>query len=207
MMRRFLVAVLLLPLIAAGCGKGPAEAALKASDEAIAKVRPEAEKFVPEQFKALTDAAASAKGSFDKGDYAAALATAKDLPAKANDVLTAAAARREEVLALWKGVEATVAPQMAQIVATVANLESLKRLPAGLDAERFAAVKAARTDVVADWTKATELFTTGDVTKAVALAGQVKPKAEAVLALLAPLLPASTAAQAAAAPAAAPVKK
>jgi hypothetical protein len=40
-MRKFLVvALMVLPLLAAGCSKGPAEAALKAADEAIAKVAP-----------------------------------------------------------------------------------------------------------------------------------------------------------------------
>ena len=37
---------------------GACGSALKAADEAIAKVAPDAEKFVPEQFKSLTDAAA-----------------------------------------------------------------------------------------------------------------------------------------------------
>lgn len=73
-MRKFLVvALMVLPLVAAGCSKGPAEAALKAADEAIAKVKPEAEKFVPAEFTTLTDAVAAAKAKFDAGDYAAAL--------------------------------------------------------------------------------------------------------------------------------------
>ena len=98
-MRKFLVCCLMiLPLVVVGCSKGPAEAALKAADEAIAKAKPEAEKFVPEQFKALTDAAAAAKANFDKGDYAAVLTAAKDLPAKAAEVMTAATAKKEKIL-------------------------------------------------------------------------------------------------------------
>ena len=101
-MRKLLVCgLMVLPLVVVGCSKGPAEAALKAADEAIAKVAPDAEKFVPDQFKTLTDAAAAAKASFDKGDYAAALAAAKDLPAKATEVMTAATAKKDELMGQW----------------------------------------------------------------------------------------------------------
>ena len=101
-MRKLLIlGLMVLPLLAAGCSKGPAEAALKAADEAIAKVAPDAQKFVPEQFATLTAAAAEAKASFDKGDYAAALAAAKDLPTKATEVMTAATAKKDELTGQW----------------------------------------------------------------------------------------------------------
>ncbi|MCK7533851.1 MAG: hypothetical protein MZV63_23900 [Marinilabiliales bacterium] len=67
-MRKLLVVgLLVLPLLVTGCSKGPAEAALKAADEAIAKVAPDAEKFVPDQFKTLTDAAADGEGQLRQG--------------------------------------------------------------------------------------------------------------------------------------------
>ena len=61
-MRKLLVVgLMVLPLLVAGCSKGPAEAALKAADEAIANVAPDAQKFVPDQFATLTAAAAEAR--------------------------------------------------------------------------------------------------------------------------------------------------
>ena len=86
-MRKLLVVgLLVLPLLVTGCSKGPAEAALKAADEAIANVAPDAQKFVPDQIRHADCRCGRAKASFDKGDYAAALAAAKDLPAKATEV-------------------------------------------------------------------------------------------------------------------------
>jgi len=47
-MRRLMVlGFMVLPLLFVGCSKGPAETALKAADEAVAKAAPLAEKFVP----------------------------------------------------------------------------------------------------------------------------------------------------------------
>lgn len=178
-MRKVLVACLLiLPLLVVGCSKGPAEAALKAADEAIAKAKPEAEKFVPDQFKSLTDAAAAAKADFDKGDYAAALAAAKDLPAKATEVMTAATAKRDELMALWKGMAETLPAQVASLTEKVNGLAAMKKLPLGLDNAKLEEIKTRLTDMSGTWTKASEAFNSGDLKGALELAGNVKTNAD-----------------------------
>jgi hypothetical protein len=163
-MRRLLVlGLMVLPLLAAGCSKGPAEAALKAADEAIAKVAPDAEKFVPEQYKTLTDAAAAAKASFDKGDYAAALAVAKDLPAKATEVATAAAAKKEELLGQWNILAKDMPILLADWQKKLDDLLASKKLPKTATPERIEEVKAKMAEVNATWAKATEAFNAGDI--------------------------------------------
>ena len=87
--------VTLAALVAVACGKGPAQAALTAADTAVAGARPEGEKYVPEQFKALADAAAGAKTKFDAGDYKGALDAAQGIPAQASAVVQAAGARKQ----------------------------------------------------------------------------------------------------------------
>jgi hypothetical protein len=69
-------------LIALGCSKakGQAEAALKAAEKAISEVKPEAEKFVPDQIKAVEAALNGAKEKFGKKDYSAALSDAQAIP-------------------------------------------------------------------------------------------------------------------------------
>jgi hypothetical protein len=174
-MRKVLVlGLMVLPLLAAGCSKGPAEAALKAADEAIAKVAPEAEKYVPEQYATLTAAAATAKESFDKGDYAAALAAAKDLPAKATEVMTAATAKKDELMGEWN----TMAKDMPILIADwqkkFDELLASKKLPKTATPERIEEAKAKMAELTTTWTKATEAFNAGDLKAALESGGAVK---------------------------------
>ena len=184
-MRKFLVvALMILPLVAVGCSKGPAEAALKAADEAIANVQPEAEKFVPAEFKSLADGAAEAKAKFDAGDYSAALAGAKDLPAKAAEVAKAAAAKKDELTAQWNELQGSVPAMVQGLADKVGALAALKRLPKGFDAAQLETAKASLADVTATWTAATEAFAGADLAGAIAKAGDTKAKAEALAASL-----------------------
>ncbi len=180
-MRKLLVlGLMVMPLLVVGCSKGPAEAALKAADEAIAKATPLAAKFVPDQLKTLTDAAAAAKASFDKGDYAAALAAAKDLPAKADEVLAAATARKDELTGLWKGLADALPAQVAGLTEKITAIGALKKLPKGIDAKGLDAAKTELADITGLWTKATEAFGAGELQTALQSGNDVKAKAEAL---------------------------
>jgi len=141
-------------------------------------VAPEAEKFVPDQFKTLTDAAAAAKASFDKGDYAAALAAAKDLPAKATEVMAAATAKKDELTALWNEMAKTLAAKKMDLTDKIEALAAMKKRPMGLDAAKLDEIKARMADMGALWTKATEAFNAGDLKGALEMAGNVKTNAE-----------------------------
>jgi hypothetical protein len=174
-MRKLLVlGLMVLPLLVVGCSKGPAEAALKAADEAIAKVAPEAQKFVPDQFKALTDAAAAARASFDKGDYAATLAAAKDLPAKATEVMAAATAKKDEMMGTWNTLSKDMPILVADWQKKVDELATRKKLPVGVDKAKIEEVKARLGGLNEVWAKATAAFNGGDLKGAIELGGNVK---------------------------------
>jgi hypothetical protein len=174
-MRRFLIlALMVLPVLAAGCSRGPAEAALKAADEAIAKVAPEAEKYVPEQLKTLTDAAAAAKASFDKGDYAAALAAAKDLPTKATEIMTAATAKKEELMGQWNALAKDLPILVADWQKKFDELVASKKLPKTATPERIEELKGKLAEVNATWTKATDAYNAGDLKGALENGAAVK---------------------------------
>lgn len=174
-MRKFLIlGLMVLPLLAAGCGKGPAEAALKAADEAIAKVAPEAEQYVPEQYRTLTDAAAAAKASFDNGDYAAALAAAKDLPAKAAEVMTAATATKEALMGQWNALAKDMPVLVADWQKKFDELVASKRLPKTATKERIEELQGKLAEVNATWTKATDAFNSGDIKGALENGAAVK---------------------------------
>jgi len=188
-MRKLLVlGLMVLPLLVVGCSKGPAETALKAADEAVAKVAPLAEKFVPEQFKSLTDAAAAAKASFDKGEYAAALAAAKDLPAKADEILAAATAKKDELTGVWNGLAEALPAQVTGVTEKITAIAAMKRLPKGIDAAGLETAKTELANITSAWTKATEAFGTGEVPNALEMANDVKAKVEALAKTLEPVV-------------------
>ncbi len=180
------------------CGKGPAQAAITAAETAVSSARTEGEKFVPDQFKALSDAAASARAKFDASDYKGALEAAQGIPAQATTVMQAAGAKKTEMMESWKAMESTLPAIVANVQKKVMELAAAKNLPAGLD---MAAVEAAKTSVegaTAMWAEAGAAFGAGDVLGAVAKAGQIKTAAEELMTKLgmAPAPPAPAAAPA-----------
>jgi hypothetical protein len=190
-MRKLLIlGLMVLPMFAAGCSKGPAEAALKAADEAIAKVAPDAEKFVPDQFATLTAAAATAKASFDKGDYAAALAAAKDLPAKATEVMTAATAKKDELMGQWNVLSKDMPILVADWQKKIDELIASKKLPKTATPERIEEIKAKFAEVNTTWTKATEAFNAGDIKGALEHGSAVKASVDWIESVWAAVAPA-----------------
>ena len=191
-MRKLLVlGLMVLPLLAAGCSKGPAEAALRAADEAIAKVAPDAEKFVPDQYKTLTDAAAAAKASFDKGDYAAALAAAKDLPAKATEVMTAATAKKDQLMGEWNVLSKDMPILVADWQKKFDELAASKKLPKTATPQRIEELKGRLAEVSATWTKATDAFNAGDLKGAIENGASVKASVDWIESVWAGVAPAA----------------
>jgi len=175
------VFVSLAATLALACGKGPAQAALTAADTAVAGARAEGEKFVPEQFKALSDAAAAAKAKFDSGDYKGALEGAQGLPAQAQAVVAAAAAKKTELMESWKAMESSLPATVADIQKKLMELSAARKLPAGLDREALEGAKSSLEGATALWTEAGAAFGSGDLMGAVAKATEVKTKAEELM--------------------------
>ena len=170
--------VALATFVTVACGKGPAQAALNAADAAVSSARADGEKFVPDQFQALSDSAMGAKAKFESGDYKAALEQAQAIPAAAQAVMQAAVAKKAELMDSWKSMEGSLPGMVADIQKKVMQLSSAKKLPAGLDK---AGLESARTELegaTAAWAEAGAAFGAGDVMAAMTKAGQVKATAE-----------------------------
>src|SRR5512133_2463197 len=121
--------------------KLPAETALKAAETAAATLTTDVARFVPEQVKAFQDELALAKAAVAKQDWKSARATAEGLPAKAAQVVAAAAAKKEE---LQKAVEAGIAQVGQTLTAVQARVEELskaKKLPADVTKDTLAKAK------------------------------------------------------------------
>lgn len=189
-MHRHLSSFIAMPLVAilvAACGsadKGPAETALKAAEEAINSAKGEASKYVPDQVSSLDSALAATREKLSKGDYKAVLSEAPALTSKAQEIASAAAAKKAELTKSWEGLSSGMPRVVEAIKSRVDILSQSKKLPAGMSAETLAQAKAGLSEITQQWTAATEASKGGNLMDAVAKASSVKVKAAEVLTLL-----------------------
>jgi predicted small lipoprotein YifL len=177
--------------------KGPAEAALTAAQTAVDGVKADAAKYVPDQAKSLLAAMTDARAAFDKGDYKAALDAATAIPAKAKDVATAAAAKKDELTKAWSSY-ADVPAMIDQIKAKLDALGAMKKLPKDMDKAKLEADKASLAEITKGMGEAMEASKAGNLADAVAKGSAVKAKVTEMMATLG-LKPAPAPAAAAAA--------
>jgi hypothetical protein len=188
----YVAAVLFAAGLAGACAsqKAPAEAAVKAADQALAAVKSEAVKYVPDEVKGVQDSLEAAKASLAKGDYQAALTAAQALPAQVGALQTAAAAKKAELTQTWTTLSAGL-PQIVQAIQSrVDILSKAKKLPAGLDAAKLESAKSGLVAISQAWGSAMTAASSGDVADAVSKAKAVKSKAGEVLTTLGMPIPA-----------------
>lgn len=190
--RRILCLVALVVLSACASDKAPAEQAIKAAESAVAGVKAEAAKWVPDQAQALDASLAAVKDKFAKGDYKAVLAEAPALATRASAVAAAATAKKAELANSWEAMSAGL-PQMVEAVRSrIDILSKSKKLPANVTKEKFEAAKAGLAEATKGWDDATAAYKGGNVTDAMAKADTVKKKTvEALEALGMPVPPAA----------------
>jgi hypothetical protein len=180
------IALVIVALFFVACSrdKGPAEAAIKAAEEALNASKAEASKYVPDQVKGVEDTLKAAKDQFAKGEYTAALNAAKDLPAKAKDLGSAAAAKKAELTKSWEELSGSI-PKMVEAIKTkVDALAKSKKLPKGMDKEKFEGAKAGLAEITQGWTDADNASKAGNLTEAIAKAKTVKDKATEIMSTL-----------------------
>ena len=177
--------LLSLPILA-GCAsdKVPAEAAIKAAEEAVNTTVAEASKYVPDQAKSLQAALAAIKEKFAKGDYTAALNDAKSLPDKTKEVAAAASAKKAELTKAWEDLTAGMPKVLDAIKGRVDILSKSKKLPANLTAEKLASAKSGLDEMTQQWTAATQSASGGNLMDAITKGTAVKTKAAEVLTTL-----------------------
>jgi uncharacterized protein YoxC len=180
-------------LISCSMSKAPAEAAIKATEEALAGVKSDAAVYVPDQLKGVEEALATAKASFEKGDYGQALSGTKDLAGKAKELAAAVAAKKDELTQSWQDMSGGLPGMVTAIQNRVNILSKSRKLPAGLDTEKFASAKASLATVTQTWTEASNAFSSGNVMDAVTKATTVKEKAVEIMSALGMTPPAAAA--------------
>lgn len=179
--KKYWVPILLVVfgLFVISCGssnKDAATAAIKVAEDAWNAAKGEVVKYIPDQAKGVDDAIKAAKESFDKGNFDAALASAKAIPDKVKELTAAAAARKAQLAKNWEEMSAGL-PKMLDAVKSRLNiLSQSKKLPEGLDKAKLEGAKGGYEAAAKMWDDAKAAFSGGNVADAVAKANAVKEK-------------------------------
>lgn len=178
------VAASVLLISCESADKAPAAAAITAAQSALDAVKTEAAKYVLDQVRSVEATLASAKASFEKQEYKAALTSAQDVAAKAKDIGAAAAAKKAELAKTWEDMSGGL-PKMAEAIKSrVDILSQSKKLPAGLDKDKLEGAKTGLATVNQSWTEASDAYKSGNLADAIAKATAAKAKAVEVMTAL-----------------------
>jgi hypothetical protein len=200
--RYALIAMAAILLAACAGQKGPAQKLIGDIEATVIAASAEAAKYVPDELAAVQSKLGALKASFDKQDYAAVVSGGPQVLGEAQNLATAAAAKKDEILKAlndqWTGLAGSLPADVAAVQNRIDVLGKKpgKKLGAGIDLD---AAKAGAGDATALWSKAQAAFAAGNLDEAVNTAKDVKVKIEALAASLKMNLPATAAARPAAA--------
>ena len=157
-------------LALAGCGNGQrdaTEAAINAAQGAVQSVKPEAEKYVPEQVEAAEKTLQSAREALAKKDYEQALTAAQDAANRARAMASAAVTKKEEWVRTWKELDETVPKALEQVNFRLNAYSHGARMPEDMDQDALEQAKAEYAKTKETWEKAKGAETQGNLREAV----------------------------------------
>jgi hypothetical protein len=181
-------------VLLAGCANQmePAKNAIAGIEAAVAAAGPDAAQYIPDQLQAVTSQLNDLKMKFDQKDFKGVLAAAPALLTQAQGLASAAgsakqaaqAAALEALNSEWGTLATDIPAQLAAVTSRVGILSKSKKLPAGLDATSFEAVKTGTDEAKTLWDQATAAQAAGNMEQAVTAARQVKGNLDAAMAAL-----------------------
>jgi hypothetical protein len=179
--------VLGITIILAACGgaeKEATEAAVNAAQTAIDSVSSETAKYVPDQLKSAEDALQKARTALAKGDYATALAAAKDTAGKVGEMAKAAAEKKEALVKGWTSLSESMSKSMGQVKARLDTFSHGAKLPFGMDKGQLADAKEQYQQLRQSWAVATAAAQKGNLGEAIQKASGLKDVLEKLMELL-----------------------
>lgn len=148
--------------------KTTAEAAVRLADQAWANLEPDAKTLAPEEFRNLQESLNASHDALAKGDYEAALASAKDLPVKVKELTTAIQTKKDELTAQWKELNDTMPGLVSAVQARMDRLKKSHHLPPAAPAD-LASVKQS-------WEDSSTAFQSGQLFEALSKGSQAQSK-------------------------------
>jgi hypothetical protein len=176
-LRRFAPLIVMAMMAACAGQKEPAHKLLADIDATVMAASDEAAKYIPDQLKDVQSRYGALKASFDKKDYPAVVNGAPDVLAAAQDLATAAAAKKDQVLKLlddqWRALAGSVPDSLTAIQNRIAELRkpSNKRRAASVNLD---AAQSGLSDAQSLWSKAQAAFASGNLDEAVRTGQEVK---------------------------------
>jgi len=180
----------LAAVLVVGCAnqKGPAEQAVAGAETALAAVRDDAQKYVPDRLQAVDAQLAALKDNLAKGDYRAALTGAPTVNSAIRSLKDAAEAKKADAgaaLARAKDAWGPLSTEVPKMVDATENrvtaLSKSHHLPKGVTKEGLAAAKSGVDSLKSMWSEASNASASGDFTTAVTKAQAVKDKAAEIM--------------------------
>ena len=180
----------LAAVLVVGCAnqKAPAEQAVAGAETALAAVRDDAQKYVPDQLQAVDAQLAALKDSLTKGDYKSVLTGAPTLNSAIGSLKDAAEAKKADAEAAlakakdaWGPLSAEVPKMVDAIQSRVTALSKSHHLPRGVTKDGLASAKSGVDSLKSMWSDASNASASGDFTTAVNKAEAVKGKAAEIM--------------------------
>ena len=180
----------LAAVLVVGCAnqKAPAEQAVAGAETALAAVRDDAQKYVPDQLQAVDAQLAALKDSLTKGDYKSVLTGAPTLNSAISSLKDAAEAKKADTEAAltkakdaWGPLSAEVPKMVDAIQSRVTALSKSHRLPRGVTKDGLASAKSGVDSLKSMWSDASSAAASGDFTTAVSKAQAAKDKAAEIM--------------------------
>jgi predicted small lipoprotein YifL len=183
-----LAAVMLLAMAGCASQKGPAQQAIAGAETALAAVRDQAQKYVPDQLQAVESQLQAAKDAFAKGDYKAVLAAAPTISSAISSLGDAAQAKAAEAQAAlakakdaWSSTSTDLPKMLDAIQSRVDILSKSHHLPAHVTKEGLASAKSGLDSLRSMWSDASSAATSGDYSTAMSKAQAIKDKGTEIM--------------------------
>ncbi|MGC4029618.1 MAG: hypothetical protein QM696_12165 [Steroidobacteraceae bacterium] len=137
-----LLATAVLAFSACSSQQEPATQAFNAAESALASVREDAARYIPEQLKEAEATLAHLKDQLTKKDYRAVIAGAPAFNATVTKLQEEAASRKADFETEWNSVQSDVGKMADAIQSRVDTLAKSRRLPSGITKEAFESAKS-----------------------------------------------------------------
>lgn len=182
-----IVAALLV--LGAGCAgkQKPAAEVISSAEAALAVVKEDAAKYVPESLAGVESKLTALKDGYANKQYEGVIAGGADLKGSITQLEGEVAQKREQAVAdaqAWTGLATDVPQMMAAIQSRVDTLGKSKKLPKGMEAATFDSVKEGLAQMQADWAKATAAHDAGNAIAAAESARAAQSRGREALVML-----------------------